>query len=61
MDRHSMTKYIKADIEIFKEIKYEWKRIVTHLRQQAYLKPLTGQTGETVRDWGMLSNNQIEI
>ena len=27
----------KADIEIFKEIKYEYKRIVTHLRQQAYL------------------------
>lgn len=27
----------KADIEIFKEIKYDYKRIVTHLRQQAYL------------------------
>ena len=27
----------KADIDIFKEIKYEYKRIVTHLRQQAYL------------------------
>lgn len=27
----------KADIEIFKEIKYEYKRIVNHLRQQAYL------------------------
>jgi DNA gyrase subunit B len=27
----------QADPEIFKEIKYEWKRIVTHLRQQAYL------------------------
>ncbi|MEY2665570.1 MAG: hypothetical protein RLZZ480_675 [Candidatus Parcubacteria bacterium] len=27
----------KADIEIFKEIKYDYKRIVNHLRQQAYL------------------------
>lgn len=27
----------QADIDIFKEIKYDWKRIVTHLRQQAYL------------------------
>ncbi len=27
----------KADIDIFKEIKYDYKRIVTHLRQQAYL------------------------
>lgn len=27
----------KADIEIFKEIKYDYKRIVGHLRQQAYL------------------------
>jgi DNA gyrase subunit B len=27
----------KADIEIFKEIKYDFKRIVNHLRQQAYL------------------------
>ena len=27
----------KADIEIFKEIKYDYKRIFNHLRQQAYL------------------------
>lgn len=27
----------RADPAIFTEIKYEWKRIVTHLRQQAYL------------------------
>lgn len=27
----------EADIEIFKEIKYEWNKIVSHLRQQAYL------------------------
>lgn len=27
----------RADPLIFNEIKYEWKRIVTHLRQQAYL------------------------
>jgi DNA gyrase subunit B len=27
----------QADETIFHEIKYEWKRIVTHLRQQAYL------------------------
>lgn len=27
----------QADPTIFSEIKYEWKRIVTHLRQQAYL------------------------
>jgi len=27
----------EADIEIFKEIKFEWNRIVSHLRQQAYL------------------------
>ncbi|MCB9815052.1 type IIA DNA topoisomerase subunit B [Candidatus Nomurabacteria bacterium] len=27
----------KADIDIFKEIKYDFKRIVNHLRQQAYL------------------------
>lgn len=27
----------KADAEIFKEIKYDFKRIVNHLRQQAYL------------------------
>lgn len=27
----------KPDIDIFKEIKFDYKRIVTHLRQQAYL------------------------
>lgn len=27
----------QADPDVFKEIKYDWKRIVTHLRQQAYL------------------------
>lgn len=27
----------EPDIEIFKEIKFEWNRIVSHLRQQAYL------------------------
>ena len=27
----------KADIDIFKEIKYDYKRIYSHLRQQAYL------------------------
>ena len=27
----------KADIDIFKEISYDYKRIVSHLRQQAYL------------------------
>jgi DNA gyrase subunit B len=27
----------QADISIFKEINYEWKRIVSHLRRQAYL------------------------
>jgi DNA gyrase subunit B len=27
----------EADTEIFKEIKYDWNRIVSHLRQQAYL------------------------
>lgn len=27
----------QADESIFKEIKYDWKRIVNHLRQQAYL------------------------
>ena len=27
----------KADIDIFKEIKFDYKRIVNHLRQQAYL------------------------
>ncbi|XKT74435.1 MAG: DNA topoisomerase subunit B [Patescibacteria group bacterium UBA2163] len=27
----------EADEEIFKEVVYEWKRIVSHLRQQAYL------------------------
>lgn len=27
----------KADVEIFKEIKFDYKRIVNHLRQQAYL------------------------
>lgn len=27
----------KADSDIFAEIKYDWKRIVAHLRQQAYL------------------------
>jgi len=27
----------EPDIEIFKEVKFEWNRIVSHLRQQAYL------------------------
>lgn len=27
----------QADPDVFSEIKFEWKRIVTHLRQQAYL------------------------
>ncbi len=27
----------EADPEIFKEIKFEWKRVVEHMRQQAYL------------------------
>ncbi len=31
------TVVFQADPKIFPEIKYDWKRIVTHLRQQAYL------------------------
>ncbi|MFA6338815.1 MAG: DNA topoisomerase subunit B [Candidatus Paceibacterota bacterium] len=27
----------EPDVEIFKEIKFEWNRIISHLRQQAYL------------------------
>ncbi|PIR85675.1 DNA topoisomerase IV subunit B [Candidatus Kaiserbacteria bacterium CG10_big_fil_rev_8_21_14_0_10_44_10] len=36
-DEHGTVITFKADISIFKEINYEYKRIVSHLRQQAYL------------------------
>ena len=36
-DKKGTVVSFKPDIEIFKEIKFEWKRIVSHLRQQAYL------------------------
>jgi len=38
---HGTTIYFDADPTIFKEIKYDSKRILTHLRQQAYLTAKT--------------------
>ncbi len=34
---HGTITTFEPDIEIFKEIKFDWNRIVNHLRQQAYL------------------------
>jgi len=34
---HGTIVTFEPDIEIFKEIKFDWQRVVTHLRQQAYL------------------------
>lgn len=36
-DKNGTIMTFAADAEIFKEIVYDWKRIVAHLRQQAYL------------------------
>lgn len=36
-DEHGTVITFKADISIFKEINYDYKRIYSHLRQQAYL------------------------
>ncbi len=36
-DEHGTVITFKADVSIFKEINYDYKRIVSHLRQQAYL------------------------
>ncbi len=36
-DKHGTTITFDADPQIFKEIQYDSKRIITHLRQQAYL------------------------
>ncbi len=40
----------RPDSEIFKEIKFDWETILTHLRQQAYLTPSTRITVEDLRD-----------
>ncbi|MCE9644309.1 type IIA DNA topoisomerase subunit B [Candidatus Parcubacteria bacterium] len=34
---HGTITIFEPDIEIFKEIKFDWQRVVAHLRQQAYL------------------------
>ncbi len=36
-DLHGTITTFEPDIEIFKEIKFEWNKIVSHMRQQAYL------------------------
>lgn len=36
-DKHGTIISFEADATIFEEVKYEWSRIVSHVRQQAYL------------------------
>lgn len=38
-DKTGTTVIFEPDPEIFKEMKFDWKRIINHLRQQAYLTP----------------------
>lgn len=63
----------QADPAIFPEIKYDWKRIVTHLRQQAYLVKGLHLTvidareseakldPESIKDMVYLANETLEV
>lgn len=51
----------KADIDIFKEIKYEYKRIVTHLRQQAYLVKAMRLTVIDAREMSEDEQNKLDL
>lgn len=51
----------KADVEIFKEIKYDYKRIVSHLRQQAYLVRAMKLTVIDARDLSEEVQKKLDI
>jgi DNA gyrase subunit B len=51
----------KADIDIFKEIKYDYKRIFGHLRQQAYLVKAMKLTVIDARDLDETAQKKLDI
>ncbi len=51
----------QADESIFKEIKFEWKRIVTHLRQQAYLVKGLHITVIDAREMSEVEEKKLDI
>lgn len=51
----------QADETIFNEIKYEWKRIVSHLRQQAYLVKSMHLTVIDARDMDEATAKKLDI
>ncbi|MBP6924427.1 MAG: type IIA DNA topoisomerase subunit B [Candidatus Pacebacteria bacterium] len=51
----------KADVEIFKEIKYDYKRIVNHLRQQAYLVKAMKLTVIDAREMSDADEKRLDI
>lgn len=51
----------KADIDIFKEIKYDYKRIVAHLRQQAYLVKAMRLTVIDAREMSEAEQKKLDL
>jgi len=51
----------KADIEIFKEIKFDYKRIFNHLRQQAYLVKAMRITVIDARELGEADQKKLDL
>ncbi|KKT89176.1 MAG: gyrase subunit B protein [Parcubacteria group bacterium GW2011_GWC1_45_9] len=51
-DQTGTTVIFEADTEIFSELKLDWKRILDHLREQAYLTPKTKITVSDEREEG---------
>jgi DNA gyrase subunit B len=51
----------KADIDIFKEIKYDYKRIVNHLRQQAYLVKAMRLTVIDAREMSEAEEKKLDL
>lgn len=51
----------QADESIFKEVKYEWKRIVNHLRQQAYLVKDMRLTVIDARDMSETEQKKLDL
>ena len=60
-DLHGTIITFKADISIFNEINYEFKRIVSHLRQQAYLVKALRITVIDAREIGEAAEKKLEL
>ncbi len=57
-EEHGTTITFEADATIFKEVKFDWNKIVSHLRQQAYL---VDDVRITVLDARTMSEKELDL